>query len=59
MIALKRQRRSLGKFFDIFASNQEVQGTQKDIRKLLKIKERADPKIPTSHREPAYFSSLA
>jgi len=32
------------KIFDILASNQEVQGTQKDIRKLLKIKERADPK---------------
>jgi len=28
---------------NILASNQEVQKTQKDIRKLLKLKERADP----------------
>ena len=28
---------------DILASNQEVQETHKDIRKPLKIKERADP----------------
>ena len=31
------------KISHILASNQEVQGIQKDIRKLLKIKERADP----------------
>ena len=37
---------SFGENFDIITSNQEVQETQKDIRKLLKIKERADPKIP-------------
>jgi hypothetical protein len=28
---------------DILASNQEVQETHKDIRKMLKLKERADP----------------
>jgi len=36
--------KQIKKISNILASNQEVQETQKDIRKLLKIKERADPK---------------
>jgi putative transposase len=35
--------KQIKKISHILASNQEVQETQKDIRKLLKLKERADP----------------
>jgi len=37
---------------DILASNQEVQETQKDIRKMLKLKERADPEERSLKKDP-------
>jgi hypothetical protein len=37
---------------DIPASNQEVQQTHKDIPKLLKLKERADPQKETDNIVP-------